>query len=162
MQGRIFSIKKTTILRLSFIINLILYFTSLVLSFTILNIKDLWFFSFCCFIGIQLLVKSILFRHDSSCFFGIILFLIGFFYFYCFYLGIFQFYIVFMLSSFSISSFTTYYFFNQPFQFAVGLSLFFASISTFIFILNIITLLIFLALLMVNVLLLVWAYFMLL
>ncbi len=162
MQGRIFSIKKTTILRLSFIINLILYLTSVVLSFTVLSVDNLWFFSFCIFIGLQLLIKSVLFKHDSSCFFGIILLLIGIFYFYCVYFSILSYFIVFVLLSFSMASLLTYYFFKQPFQLAVSLSLFFAAIITFIFVLNIISFLISLALIGVDVLLLVYAYFMLL
>lgn len=162
MQGRIFSIKKTTILRLSFIINLMLYALSAILSLTIFKIYNLWYFSFSSFVGTQLIIKSALFRHDSSCFFGIILFLIGFFYFYCFYFDILKFFIVFLLLSFAISSFLTYYFFKQPFQLGVSLSLFFASLFTFIFISNIISLPIFLALMGCDVLLLIWAYFMLL
>lgn len=162
MRGRIFSIKKTTILRLSFIINLILYFTSVVLSFTTLKVDNLWFFSFCVFLGLQLVVKSILFYQDSSCFFGVILFLIGGFYFFCFYLGLLNLYIVYLLISIAFSSLVTYHYFKQPFQLAIALSLFFASLFTFIFIINLVTIPIFLALLVGDVLLLVNAYFMLL
>ena len=157
MQGRLFSIKKTTILRLSFIINFILYFSSLVFSFTILKVDNLWFFSFCVFMGLELLIKSALFKHDSSCYFGISLFFIGFFYFYCYFLQILNIYIVFLLISFSFASFSTYSLFRQPFQLYGSLSLFFASISTFIYIINVISFSIFLALLGMNVLLLIGA-----
>lgn len=159
MQGRIFSIKKTTILRSSFIISFLLYVTSLIMSFTIFHIDNYWFFSFCFFIGLHLIVKNMLFAHDSSCFFGVILSLTGGFYFWCFYWGVLQLYLVFVLLSFSFGSFATFVFFKQPFQLLMSLSLFFASIITFIFILNIISSPIFLALLVGNVLLLVGAYF---
>lgn len=157
MQGRMFSIKKTTILRLSFIINLILYFTFLIFSFTIFRVDNLWFFSFCVFVGLQLIIKSGLFKHDSSCFFGVSLFFIGIFYFYCYFLHILNLYIVFLLISFSFASFSTYSLFRQPFQLFASISLFFASISTFIYLINILSISIFLALLGMNVLLLIGA-----
>lgn len=159
MRGRFLSIKKTTILRLSFILSLLVYLTIFVLSFTVLKIENLWFFSFCIFIGIVLVVKSLLFRLDSSCYFGVLLFLIGLFYCYCVYFNIGYLYSVFVILAFAISSFVTFSFFSQPFQFVLSLSLFFVAIMTFIFILNIISLSIFLAFIGFVVILLICSYF---
>ena len=160
MKGRLFSIKKTTILRSSFILLFLLYIVIFILSLTIVKIPNLWFFAFCFFVGLQLMIKSFLFKLDSSCYFGVTLFLVGIFYFHSIYFNIVNFYSVFIELSFSISSFVVYVIFKQPFQFFISLSLFFVAIITLIFILNLISLWIFLAFILVIVLLLVCSYFM--
>ena len=159
MNGRIFTIKKTTLLRLSFILCSLFYLISTVLFIVFEKINDAWFFNFVFFIGLFLIIKSILFKQDSSCYFGFILFLIGFFFYLAYYFRIGYLYSVFIILAFSISSFNTYVFFNQPFQFYISLSLFFAATLTFIFIINVISIEIFLALMGAVVLLLCCSYF---
>ena len=158
MKGRILSIKKTTLLRLSFIVNFIFYITTLILSLTVFNTKNLWFFSFCIFVGVVLITKSMLFRTDSSCYFGTLLFCIGIFYLYAVYFDIMHFYSVFVIASFSIASFMTFSFFKEQFQLLLCISLFFASITTIIFLLKFISIYIFLAFIFANVLLLICSY----
>ena len=158
MRGRFLSIKKTTILRLSFVLCMIFYATLTIFSITTKRIENAWFYYFCISVGIFLIIKSLLFRLDSSCFFGCILLFVGVFYFLVFFENIEFLFSVFVLFAFSISSFNTYVFFNQPFQFYISLSLFFASVLTFIFILGIISLGFFLALIALDVLLLCCSY----
>ena len=159
MRSTIVGIKKTTLLRLSFILAFLSYTVSVILSLTIFKIDNLWFFSFCFFVGFVLITKAFLFHLDSSCFFGTVLFFVGFFYFYCMFFGIYFVYPVFLILAFSIASFITFDIFYQPFQLILALSLFFTSLATFIFILKIISLKIFLAILFAIVLLLICGIF---
>ena len=158
MRGRFLSIKKTTILRLSFILSMIIYATLTIFTMTTKSIENAWFYYFCILIGLFLITKSCLFRLDSSCYFGCILLFIGSFYFLAISYSIEYLFSVYVLLAFSLSSFSTYIFFNQPFQFYISLSLFFASVLTFIFILGIISLGFFLALIALVVLLLCCSY----
>ena len=155
----IFGIKKTTILHLSFVLIFILYVASVVLSFTVFKVDNLWFFGFCTATGSVLIIKSGLFKLDSSCYFGLILFFVGFFYFYSIIFDVQYIYSCFVILSFSISSFVTAIYFYQPFQFILSLSLFFAAIIAYLFVLQVISLTIFLAILGVIMLLLISGLF---
>lgn len=159
MRGRILSIKKTTILRLSFILNLLLFLTASVLTIFFYKIENFWFFAFCFFMGMFLITKSFLFKLDSACYFGAILLLIGFFYPFCQYFGILHFQSLFVLLSFAFASFATGVLFHQPFQIAICLSLIFATITTLLYLLNLISIPFFVAFIIVNVLLLICSYF---
>jgi len=144
MKGRVLSIKKTTILRLSFIVNFLLF---LLLSFlSIYNgQKDYFFFIFCVLLGGHLLIKSVLFKLDSSCFFGCVLFFLGCFYFYCQAFALELFFIVFLLIAFSTSCLFTHTFFEGSILLPIAISTYFASIFTFLFIIKSISLIFFLA-----------------
>ncbi len=158
MQGRFLTIKKSSWLALSLILNILFFIVFSSLSFILLHQYNYWFFLFCFFIGLHLIFKSLMFRFDSCCYFGILLFLIGLFYFYCSYFDIFQFYSVFILISFSFASYITSFFYYQPFQFFLALSLFFVSIGLILYIINYISLLFFLAFLILGVLILLMKF----
>ena len=161
MKGRFLKIKKTTLLRLSFIFNifLMILFTSLFMYKNI--VPDIWFYFFILFLGVHLLVKSFLFNLDSACYFGSILFSLGIFYIICIRYEIIYFYPVFILFSFSIGSFFCFYFFNQKFQLFLAISLFFVSITLFLFLNNLISIYFFLAIIVLCVLSLLSNYLML-
>ncbi len=158
MKGRIFTIKKTTILKLSFIFNVLLFITSSLISFLVIKNYNLCFFMFCIFIGLHLLIRSFLFRFDSSCYFGFLLLFIGGFYLYCLLLNLQEFYSVFLLMSFSLASYLTAFFYQQNFQYYLSFSLIFVSIDLFLYLLNIISILIFLAIILLIVVLLLCRY----
>ncbi len=159
MRGRILSIKKSTWLLMSMILNIVIFIGGSIFAFTYLNQYDYWFFIFCVCIGFHLILKGILFRFDSSCYFGLTLFLIGIFYFYSLYFNIIYLYPVFIMLSFCISSLFIFYFFKQPYHLILSFSLFFASIGLLFYLINIISIPIFLAIVLACVILLVVKYF---
>ena len=159
MKGRVLNIKKTTILRLSFILSIILFVSASVLGGVFLEDKNTWFFFFCFFVGCHLLIKSALFHLDSSCLFGHVLFYIGIFYFYCIWFDIIKFLPVFILLSFAVGCFFTHCIFDRPFQLFLSFSIFFVDIGLLLLIINLISFWIFLAIIVFSVLLLVVRFF---
>lgn len=158
MNGRLCKIKKTTLLKLSFIINMFLFIISCVLSFFVFELPDLWFFNFCLFLGIHLIIKGGLFYLDSACYFGFILFFCGLFYIQNLILNILYVYPAFVILSFSISSLFTFCLFKEIYHFFLALSLLFVSIATLVYIIKLISVWIFLAIIGVVVLLLIGRY----
>lgn len=158
MRGRIFRIKKTTILRLSFILNTLLFFASSILSFMFLKDYDLWFFNFCINMGVHLMVRSFLFRLDSSCYFGFLLFFIGIFYWHSFLFNIMAFYSVFIVLAFSMASFFTSHYFNQPFHSFLSISLILVAVDLLVFLIKLISIWFFLAIMLLIVILLICRY----
>ena len=159
MKGKILSIKKTTISKLSFIINSVIYLVVTLLSFLIFDIDNFWFFSFLIILGFHLIIKSLLFHLDSYCYFGTTLFIAGLLYLYCYFLKIINFYYIFVIISFSISSFICGYIFEQYFHYIISFSIFFIDIFCFLYALNLISIWIFLAILVLNMLILIGSYF---
>lgn len=159
MNGRLFMIKKTTLQRLSFVVNFCLFVVISTLLVVINKNYNAWFFCFCAFSGLHLILKSALYYLDSSLYFGSILLCLGGFYFLVEFLKIEFSYPFFILLSFSIASYLVFTFFKQSFQLILSFSLILASVFTLLFIIQIISLGIFLALLSVVVLLLVCGYF---
>ena len=158
MRGRIFTIKKTTILRLSFIINLLLFVASSLISLFVIKNYNLWFFMFCLFIGLHLIIRSFLFKFDSSCYFGFLLLFVGIFYLYCLFLNLLM-YPLFILLSFSIASYLTAFFYKQNFHYFLSISLILVDIGLLLYMINIITIWIFLAIILAVVILLICRYF---
>ena len=158
MRGRIFTIKKTTLLRLSFIINLVLFIVMSAISFFVIRNYNLWFFMFCIFIGLHLILKSMLFKFDSSCYFGTLLFLLGLMYIYTIVFNITNFYVVFIVIAFALASFFTGFFFKQSFHYFLSFSLYFVSLDMLFYLINFISIWIFLALLALIVILLICKY----
>lgn len=158
MRGRILSIKKTTILKLSFVLNLLLFVVMSILSFVVIKNNDLWFFMFCIFIGLHLIIKSMLFKFDSSCYFGSLLLSIGLMYVYCILLNITNFYPTFLIMSFAFASFITGFFFKQTFHYLLFFSLIFVSLDLLFYSINFISIWIFLAILSLIVILLICKY----
>lgn len=159
MKARVLTIKKSTWLGLSLAVNIFLFATVSVLFCLLLKEYNLWFFAFCFFIGLLLINKSLLFKFDSSCYFGVLLFLIGILYFLAWWFNIINFYPVFVLTAFSFASFCTYLFFAQSFHLFLALSLIFVSIGLLLFLINLISIWIFLAIIGASVILLIIRYF---
>lgn len=158
MRGYIFKIKKTTLLRLSFIINMLMYILATVLSVVIFDMPNMWFFGFCLFLGLHLIIKSCLFALDSACYFGSLLFCIGLFYILSICVNVTNMYPVFLSLSFTCASFFTFYFYNEEFQFFLSLSLFFVTIDILLFIINLFSFWFFLAIILIIMLLLISKY----
>lgn len=155
MRGRLFSIKKTTWLKLSFILNLILFIVTTTVTLLFTRQYDLWFFIFCIFIGVHLIIRGALFKFDSSCYFGYLLLFVGAFYIYCLHLNILSFYSVFVIIAFALASLFTAHFYRQTFHYFLSFSLLFLSIGLILYLINLISLWIFLAIIGVVVISLV-------
>lgn len=155
MKGRILGIKKTTVLRLSFILSMGLFLLLSTLSFVVMGANNDYVFYFCVFAGFHQLVKSGLFHLDSAFLFGGQMFFVGFFYFYCNWFNIMFIYPTFAVLAFSISFFFCHCFFKRENQFFLAIIFLLASIFTFIFQAKLISLAIFLALMGISVLLLI-------
>ncbi len=159
MRGRIFTIKKSSLILSSAIINAIMFLGGSLFFALVFQQYNTWFFVFCINVGLHLIIKGMLLKYDSSCYFGILLFFVGLFYIYCVFLNLFYFYPVFVFIAFAIASYITFYYFSQPFHFILALSLFFVAIGLLFFLLNKISIWFFLAIVVVSVLLLIVRYF---
>lgn len=158
MRGRIFSVKKTTLLALSFAVCLWSFVAiSLVLVLDKRRYDDC-FFVFCTFVGLHFMFRAFLMKIDSTCYLGVTIFLVGVLYFYAQYMQILSLYPALILLAFAFGSYFTYVRYHQPFQFTMFLSLIFATFSLAFYILNVISLYIFLAFLLLCVLLLLCRY----
>lgn len=155
MRGRILGMKKTTILKLSFILSGLLFVGLSTLSFIQNGLNNDYFFFFCLCAGAHLGLKSALFRLDSSCFLGSVLFFVGGFYFYCLFFDILFIFPSFVLLAFCVAFFITHCFFGRKNQFFLAFILLFVAIFTFLFQIKSISLAFFLALMGIIVLLLV-------
>lgn len=155
MKGRILGIKKTTILRLSFVLSIGLFLLLSTFSFTMSGFNDDYFFYFCLLAGIHQIVKAGLFHLDSACLFGGQLFFVGTFFFYCRWIEILFVFPTFILLAFSVSFFLCHCCFRRENQLFLAIFFLLASIFTFIFQMKLISLAIFLALVGISVLLLV-------
>lgn len=155
MRSYFLSIKKSNWLLISILLNSFLFIVGSVIAFVVFNNFNAWFFIFCINVGCHLIFKSCLFKFDSGCYFGTILLLIGVFYFYCSIINILYMYIVFVLLSFCVASFVTFYFYKQPFHLFLSLSLLFVTIGLLLFIIKFISLWFFLAIIAVSVILLI-------
>ena len=147
MRGRIFGVKKTTIMSISFYLAFLLIITSTLLSVFLLKNNFVWFFFLCLFCGLHLLVKAVLFHADSSCYFGSILFFIGGFGLIVHFCGLFYFASVFYISAFALSSFFTFLFFKQVFHLWIAIAIIVSDIAWFFYKINLLPLWIFVAIL---------------
>lgn len=152
MEGRVFKIKKTTILSVSFYLAFVLFLLFTLLSIFLFKNYYLWFFFFSLFVGGHLLIKSGLFRLDSSCYFGSVLFWIGVFGIIVNSLGLYLMQSVYYILAFSFASFTTFCFFRQRFHLLLSLILIIIDIAWFCYKIKLIALPIFIAILVTCVL----------
>ncbi len=144
MQGRIFGIKKSTILKISGWINLGLTIFFVVFSLIYIKNEFLWFFFFCFFVGAHCLLKSLLFKLDSSCYLGFLLVLIGIAGFFCYFFDL-NFKYLYFLSALGVASILTFLFTHQKYQLFVGALITVETALAFLFCFNILNLTIFLA-----------------
>ncbi len=158
MQGRVLGLKKTLILSISFYLSLLAITVSSTLSIVLMKNYYAWFFFLCLFAGSHLLIKSILFRLDSCCYFGFILLLVGAFGLIVHLMGIMKFASVYYILAFSFASFATYCFYLQRFHLYLFLILLAVDIAWFFYKINFISLYIFIAILGAGVLLFILKY----
>ncbi len=76
-KGRIFGIKKSTVLRTATLLFFLMFLAYIFISVFWIKIPSLWFFGFCIFVGGIELIKSALFKYDSCLYLGTLLFGIG-------------------------------------------------------------------------------------
>ena len=145
MQGRVFKLKKTTILSISFYFAITAFLVSTVLSVVLIRNYYAWFFFFCLFVGLHLLVKSLLFHLDSCCYFGLLLFFIGAFGIIVQFLNLLYFQSVYYLLAFAFASYFTYCFFNQKFHLVLAFSFFLVDVVWFFYKINLVSIWIFIA-----------------
>ena len=150
MASKIAGIKKINILRSIVIINAILFIASIFISIFLLQRPILWFYFFCLFVGIYLLIKSKLYKTDSNCYLGFLLFFVGlFFLINNFVVFTTNFYLV--TSAFCLASLITFIYYNQLFHLFVGVMLLFTMLIYYIYRQNIINIYIFFALILLIV-----------
>lgn len=145
MQGRLAGIKKSYLIRISAILLLFVFIVSVLLDIYLLNVAELWFFSFCLCIGLFELVESFLFHFDSAFYFGSLLSLIGSSGYIFTFPEISKFAVFFVALSFLIASLLTSIVYKQKFHLIISFSILFPTTYGFLFAKNLITLPIFIA-----------------
>lgn len=145
MDGRLFGIKRSLILRAVFAITTTTFFLLLTLNITVFKIPLLWFWHFCGCTGIYQLAKAVLFKLDSSLYLGFLLLfgcIAGHLYVL---LSLTKYAVVLIMLSFIVTSVCCAIFLKQPFHLIVAYIL--AYMTTFLILLtkNLITPVIFIA-----------------
>lgn len=158
MKGQVFGIKKSSLLIASFIANALAFIVLLFVSIFVFKSYNLWFFYLCFFCGQHLLIKSLLFHLDSSCYFGTLLFLLGGFGQIIELRSLSPFYGVYILLAFAFASFAAYCFFNQKFHLILFIVFFGNALAWFFYKINLISIYIFIAICVSLVLLFVVKY----
>lgn len=159
MNGRFLSIKKSTWLMISLVCNSIIFAGLFVLLLCLNKDYNAGFFFFCIGTGIHQIIRGALFKLDSSCYFGTLLFLVGGFYFTTIWFDIVWLYPVFVVVAFAFASIVVGVFYREPFQIFLAISLIFVSIGLLLFLLKIISIWIFVAIIAGCVLLLIVRFF---
>ena len=77
MNGRLFGIKKSALLKSFAILGFLSYVTFIFLSIFYFKSPSIWFYGFCLFLGCFEISKAFLFRFDSSLYLGSLLASIG-------------------------------------------------------------------------------------
>ena len=151
MQGRIFGVKKSIILKFSVAVSTILFCFSTIYFMFFSNYKDLWFYSFCIEAGFCIFLKGFLLKIDSLNFFGMFLIALGGFYIYNLFFSIEEFYVCFVFLALALSSAVNFCVFKSKLH--IRSFVFFLIISYLIFFLqiNVIPLLFFVAILLFSV-----------
>lgn len=129
MRGRVFGIKKTDILKCTFFIALISTIVFTVLSCVLIKNYYCWFYGFCLMFGLHFLIKSWLFRLDSCCYYGSLLFFIGLSGILMLFTFLATYFVSMLIFSFFMASFLTFIFFRQYFHAFLSFFLFFAGVS---------------------------------
>ena len=144
MRSRIFGLKRSTLLRVSLAVNLILAGGLILYSILVVKNYFLWFFIFCGFAGLHSLAKAFLFKLDSACYFGFLLLFLGI-------VGVISYLIplpyksLLLLISSGVASIVTFIFTKQKFQFYFGVLQVVSGSLGFIFCMGIVNLAVFLS-----------------
>ena len=145
MDGRLFNIKKSLILRAIFATMTLLFVALVSLNITTFKIPLLWFWHFCGCTGIYQLTKALLFKLDSSLYLGFLLLfgcISGHLYIL---LDWAEYAIILILVSFVLTSIACAIFLKQSFHLVVAYILLFLTIFSILLTKNLITIAIFIA-----------------
>ena len=139
MTGRFLGIKKSTILKASALFFFWAFLAFLFVSIFYLKSPEIWFFGFCLFVGSFELVKSFLFRFDTSLYLGLLLFSIGVFGFVFTYTNTSQYAGFYVALAFIFASTLTYFFTGQRFHLIFAFSTIFVSLYSLLYVKNLIS-----------------------
>lgn len=152
MKGRIFGLKKSSLLKTAFALSVILFCLSTIFFIFFSSFKDLWFFAFLIEAGICVFLRGAFLNIDSSFYFGSVMCNLGIFYFYAFFIKITYIYPSFILLSLAFSSLVSFAFFNNKLHAKSSTFFLFSSLFTFFFQINILPLAFFVAIICFSVL----------
>ncbi|MBP3431569.1 MAG: hypothetical protein J6K39_01765 [Clostridia bacterium] len=139
MTGRIFGIKKSTLLRASAIIYLLAFIAFIFVSIYIFKAPEIWFYGFCIFVGVFQLCKACLFKFDSSLYLGSLLSSIGSVGFISTYTNTTDFIGFYISLAFTLASVATYLFTKQKSHLVFAFSTIYVSLYSFLYVKNLIT-----------------------
>ncbi len=145
MNGRVFGIKKSLILRSSALLFSWAFFAFIFVCIFVLKNPPLWFFGFCLFLGVFELIKGFLFGLDSSLYFGSLLTGIGTVGFIFIYTNTSSYAAFFICLAFILASVVTYIFCKQSLHLILAFSIFFVSLYSLLLAKNFISTSIFIA-----------------
>ena len=148
MRGRINGIKKTYILRFLSVALILLFIGFIFLNIFVLPFPTLWFFAFSFLLGIFEVSKSRLFKLDSGFYLGSLLIFIGISGFIFTLTKTNEFWYLYLMFDFFLSSFLTFLVCGQYFHLIFDFSLLFVLIFTTLYTFSFITLPIFIAFLL--------------
>lgn len=139
MYGRILGVKKTLFLRAFAILAVLCFIALCLLSVYVFKIPDLWFYGFCLCLGSFEIVKSMLFKLDSSFYLGTLVTgigAVGFIFWFTHMPQLAPFYI---LLAFVTSSLLTALFCGQRFHLIIAFSLSFVGLYAYLLTKSLIT-----------------------
>ncbi len=139
MNGRVFGIRKSNILKAITLLLLLLFAAYVVASIFLFKNSSLWFYAFCIFLGSYEAVKSFLFKYDSCLYIGSLFLAVGVVGFVFSYTNTSNFAAFFIALAFIAASVSTYIFTGQSFHLVIAFSIFFVGIYCFLYIKNLIT-----------------------
>ena len=148
MRGRINGIKKTYILRFLSVALILLFIGFIFLNIFVLPFPTFWFFAFSFLLGIFEVSKSRLFKLDSGFYLGSLLIFIGISGFIFTLTKTNEFWYLYLMFDFFLSSFLTFLVCGQYFHLIFDFSLLFVLIFTTLYTFSFITLPIFIAFLL--------------
>ncbi len=139
MNGRFLGIKKSFILKAFAMLAFLSFVAYIFISIFWVKNPTLWFFGFCLFLGGFELVKSMLFKFDSSFYLGSLLVSIGILGFVFHHTDTASYAPFYIAIAFVIASVATFFFCGQKFHLIVAFSIVFVSLYFFLFSKNLIS-----------------------
>lgn len=139
MTGRFLGIKKSLLLKvlaLLFMWGFVAYLFTCIFYF---KSPEIWFYGFCLFLGGFELLKSFLFRFDSSLYLGSLLIFIGIVCFVFTYTATAAFSYLYIALAFAAASVFTFIFTSQRFHLIIAFSIIFVNLYVLLYVKNLIT-----------------------
>ncbi len=155
MTGRIFGIKKSTLLHFFAMTAFLAFVTYVFLSIFLWKNPHLWFFGFCLFVGGFEIVKSVLFKFDSCVYIGTLLLGVGISGFVFTFTNTTAYAPYYIALAFIVASLVTNLICGQKFHLIIAFSITFVTLYCFLHTINLITIQILLAFILPFLLLLI-------